>query len=61
MLECAGTFEVEAIEKAFEIINEVKYQMRNLVPVPNTDMVIQKSLHHLCLVGTLNRMSKCPK
>lgn len=38
-----------------QILEQVKYQMRNLVPVPNLDMVIQKSLKNLSDIGLIDR------
>ncbi|KAI8123029.1 Acyl-CoA Delta(11) desaturase [Lucilia cuprina] len=38
-----------------QILNQVKYQMRNLVPVYNIDMVIQKSLKNLSDIGLIDR------
>lgn len=40
-----------------EILDQVKYQMRNLVPVPNIDMVIQKSLKNLSDIGLIDRIA----
>lgn len=37
------------------ICNQVKYQMRNLVPVPNVDHCIQKSLKNLSEIGLIER------
>ncbi|XP_053947345.1 uncharacterized protein LOC128856025 [Anastrepha ludens] len=38
------------------IINQVKYQMRNLVPVPNLESAVQKSLKNLSEVGLIERL-----
>ncbi|TMW54346.1 hypothetical protein DOY81_000619 [Sarcophaga bullata] len=38
-----------------QILEQVKFQMRNLVPVPNIDMVIQKSLKNLSDIGLIDR------
>ncbi|XP_065354107.1 uncharacterized protein LOC135948659 [Calliphora vicina] len=38
-----------------KILDQVKYQMRNLVPVPNINMVIQKSLKNLSDIGLIDR------
>lgn len=38
------------------ILNQVKYQMRNLVPVPNIDMAVQKSLKNLTDIGVIEQV-----
>ncbi|XP_067619647.1 uncharacterized protein vrs [Eurosta solidaginis] len=37
------------------IIDQVKHQMRNLVPVPNIENVVQKSLKNLSEIGLIER------
>ncbi|XP_017473251.1 PREDICTED: uncharacterized protein LOC108364172 [Rhagoletis zephyria] len=37
------------------IINQVKYQMRNLVPVPNLERAVQNSLKNLSEIGLIDR------
>lgn len=38
-----------------QIINQVKHQMRNLVPVPNLDRAVEKSLKNLSEIGLIDR------
>lgn len=37
------------------IINQVRYQIRNLVPVPNLESVVQKSLNNLSDIGVIKK------
>lgn len=39
-----------------QILNRVEYQMKDLVPVDNIKMMVQKSLKNLSDVGLLNRV-----
>lgn len=38
-----------------QIIDQVKHQMRNLVPVPNLDSAVEKSLKNLSEIGLIDR------
>ena len=54
-LSILGNVTTEDSVSTSQILEQVKFQMRNLVPVPNIDMVIQKSLKNLSDIGLIDR------